>query len=198
MPRPLLSNGYPTLRTRRGVCASMAGLVSAGWITPGWARTADGVRIQGHTLQGEAFDLGAWRGKTVLINFWATWCSPCRKEMPLIDAYYRAHRAQGLEVLALSMDEASDERLVRQLASSFAFPVAMYSQVDIRGFKRIWRMPVCALVSPAGVLVEQDLFFDPPLNERSLDALLRPWLHDGAGASAPQGTDSGPSAAGPG
>jgi thiol-disulfide isomerase/thioredoxin len=143
-------------------------------------------------LQGQAFDLGAWRGKTVLINFWATWCMPCRKEMPLIDPYYRAHRAQGLEVLALSMDEAGDESVVRQVASRFAFTVAMYSQVDIQGFRRIWRMPVCALVSPAGQLVAQDLFFDPPLDERALDALLRPWLRTDAGASAPTGSSSGP------
>ncbi len=46
-------------------------------------------------LSGQTFDLAAQRGKVVVINFWATWCPPCRKEMPALDAFYRKYHSQG-------------------------------------------------------------------------------------------------------
>ncbi|TLY80884.1 MAG: TlpA family protein disulfide reductase [Gammaproteobacteria bacterium] len=59
-------------------------------------------------LDGHGFDLSALRGKVVIVNFWATWCAPCRAEMPVLDAFYRRYHAQGLELLGLSIDDAHD------------------------------------------------------------------------------------------
>ena len=53
---------------------------------------------------GRDFDLDAMRGKVVLVAFWATWCSPCLEEMPALEKYYREHKADGFEVIALSID----------------------------------------------------------------------------------------------
>src|ERR1700684_886482 len=55
-------------------------------------------------LDGQTFDLGAVRGKVVVVSFWATWCPPCRKEMPVLDALYRRYHGQGLEMIGLSAD----------------------------------------------------------------------------------------------
>ncbi len=58
-------------------------------------------------LEGKAWTLKALRGKVVLVNFWATWCPPCRKEMPDLDALYLQFKTQGFVVLAISDEEAA-------------------------------------------------------------------------------------------
>ena len=56
-------------------------------------------------LAGNLVDLSGLRGKVVLLNFWATWCGPCRVEMPSMEVLYRSYRDKGLEILAVSVDE---------------------------------------------------------------------------------------------
>jgi len=58
-------------------------------------------------LQGKPWHLRDLRGKVVLVNFWATWCPPCRKEMPDLDALYNKFKGQGFVVLAISDEEAA-------------------------------------------------------------------------------------------
>jgi len=56
------------------------------------------------TRDGKSFDLSALRGKVVILNFWATWCPACRDEMPALEAVWRQHSKEGLEMLAVSDD----------------------------------------------------------------------------------------------
>lgn len=58
-------------------------------------------------LGGRAVRFGELRGKVVLLNFWATWCAPCRKEMPTMERLHQRYKDRGLAVLALSQDQAS-------------------------------------------------------------------------------------------
>jgi thiol-disulfide isomerase/thioredoxin len=127
-------------------------------------------------LDGSAFSTQAVKGRVLLVNFWATWCAPCRAEMPEIEAYYQAHRGAGLDVLALNMDELADEAKVREAAKPFGFPVAMMKTAKLSGFGRIWRMPVCALFDREGRLVKQDWFIQPKLDAAALDEVIKPLL----------------------
>ena len=66
-------------------------------------------------LDGKTFDLSAARDKVVVVSFWATWCPPCRKEMPVLDALYRRYHGQGLEMIGLSADRPHDRSDVTKM-----------------------------------------------------------------------------------
>jgi len=72
------------------------------------------------TVQGAKFDLASLRGQVVVINFWATWCGPCRKELPLLDSYYRAQKEHGLVVLAATTEDSIPEYQMRKLFAAMA------------------------------------------------------------------------------
>src|SRR5690348_11413618 len=59
-------------------------------------------------LDGKTFDLASERGKVVIVNFWATWCSPCRAEMPLLDSFYQRYRTRGLVLIGVSVDRSEE------------------------------------------------------------------------------------------
>lgn len=87
---------------------------------PVWFRSADGgvqqpdkrrpmPRFSYPTLDGGTWSLEEQRGKIVLINFWATWCGPCREETPHLVRVYSRYRDQGVEIAGVSMDEDPEE-----------------------------------------------------------------------------------------
>src|SRR6476646_11407641 len=63
-------------------------------------------------------------GEVTVVHYWATWCAPCRIEMPVLDAYYRKHHAQGVAMLSISIDQGASTAKLQQVTSKFAFPVA--------------------------------------------------------------------------
>lgn len=105
------------------------------------------------TLEGARFDLAAARGEVVIVNFWATWCVPCREELPAFAEFYRQHYGQGLRVLAVSLDDPEDLAKVRTVAAGLPYPVATAAQTDASGYGRIWRLPLTFVIDRGGRLV---------------------------------------------
>ncbi len=75
------------------------------------------------TINGEKLHLADFKGQVLVLNFWATWCEPCKKELPLLDAYYRAQKDFGLRILAVTTEDSAPIRKLRPLAEKVAFPM---------------------------------------------------------------------------
>ncbi|HEY7958551.1 MAG TPA: TlpA disulfide reductase family protein [Sphingomicrobium sp.] len=91
--------------------------------------------------------------EVTIVNFWATWCAPCRIEMPVLDAYYRKHQAQGLAMLAISMDQGVSTGKLQQVIGKFAFPVARVDDVKMPRRDIPTALPVTRVYDRTGRLV---------------------------------------------
>jgi peroxiredoxin len=104
------------------------------------------------TLDGQAFDLAKLHDKVVLINYWATWCAPCRKEIPRLGAFYRRYRERGLEVIGISIDRPSDLEKVRRQMNSIAYPIAVLKDIVNNGLGKPEGVPVTYVIDSRGVV----------------------------------------------
>lgn len=104
-------------------------------------------------LEGRALGPAQLRGKMVLLNFWATWCVPCRAEMPALDALYRAYRHRGFLVLAVNFKEPAPDvrRFVQD--TKVSFPVALDVDGSVSRALKVRGLPVSFLLDPDGKLL---------------------------------------------
>jgi thiol-disulfide isomerase/thioredoxin len=87
---------------------------------------------QWNTPQGTPLLLQSFRGKPLLINFWATWCPPCIEELPLINAFYKQNRANGWQVIGLAIDKpASVQAFLQKMPLDFPLAVEPVSGTDL-------------------------------------------------------------------
>ena len=128
------------------------------------------------TLDGQTFSLVAERGKVVMINLWATWCPPCRKEMPALDAFYRHYHDRGLEMIGLSADRPHHRSDVKKVMQSFSYPAAMLDDAKSDGFGDPSVLPVTYVVDPEGMIRAKFTPDENPLTEQSLAGAVLPLL----------------------
>lgn len=104
------------------------------------------------TLAGGTTSLSQYRGRPVLVNFWASWCRPCRAEMPEIIAAYNAHRAAGLEVLAINLTDQERRRDVLRFVEELGipFPVLLDEKGRVRERYGLIAVPTTLLVDRVG------------------------------------------------
>jgi thiol-disulfide isomerase/thioredoxin len=135
-------------------------------------------------LDGGGLDLAALRGKVVIINFWATWCSPCRAEMPQLDAFYRRYRARGLELLGVSVDEAQDRDAVARVMKSFSYPAALAAAARVNDFGAPIAVPMTWIIDAQGI-VRARLVTGNAATMQSLEQAVLPLLPQPQGTHAP-------------
>ena len=113
--------------------------------------------FKGELASGESVSLADFNGKFLILNFWATWCSPCLKEMPDLEKVYLDLGPKNLVVLAVSMGEGS-ERVRKFLKKrQYSFPVMVDPDMEITRLYGVRNIPITYLVDPSGVIIGRAL-----------------------------------------
>jgi len=147
-----------------------AAAVAAGAGTAWWRWRLDAPPVNeglasfwGSTLdspEGKPVPLAGFRGKPLLVNFWATWCPPCVEELPLINAFYEAQRSRGWQVLGIAIDQPSAVRQWLQ-RSPLSFPVVLAGLQGTEMSKSLGNqaggLPFSVLFSTKGEVLERKL-----------------------------------------
>lgn len=174
----------PRRRARRAPwIGSTAALLAGARLAMGVAAAAGGVATVGapapalivRQLDGELFDLAAQRGKVVIVNFWASWCSPCRAEMPLLDSFYQRYRARGLVLLGVSVDDAHERAQVVRIMQQRGYPAALAGEARVNGFGAPLAVPMTWVIDAQGV-VRARLLAGNAVTEQSLTQTVLPLL----------------------
>ena len=113
-------------------------------------------------VNGQNAQLSDFQGKVVLINVWATWCPPCRAEMPDLQSFYSAHKDQGFVILAINAGDARSD--VQSFAGSYqlTFPVLLDTQVDVIKRMGIFNYPTSVLIDRNGIVKNIQVGMYPP------------------------------------
>jgi peroxiredoxin len=120
------------------------------WV-PAQDRTPADLSVELKNLDGTKFTLEAFRNKVVIVNVWATWCGPCKEEMPSIAELYNKLHAKGFEIIAVTNDNA---RKVRNFLKQKQFPFSIVLDPKDKFFQRfrVDRVPTTLVIDTAGKL----------------------------------------------
>ena len=96
--------------------------------------------------------LDTWKGKLVVLNFWATWCTPCTTEMPSLEALWREYRERGLVVVGVSVDRGAPRALIEPYLKNLdlTFPILLDPQMETANAWRVPGVPATFVIRPGG------------------------------------------------
>jgi peroxiredoxin len=166
------------------LCAALVATGSGAWVAFSGARGgplrsgAPAPAFELPALTGGNQDLARYRGRVLFVNFWATWCAPCREEAPALQALYGRMRGEGFEVLAISIDDAGAVEKVQTFVQQLAldFPILLDPEQRVYRAYQAYGVPETFLIDKQGRVVER---FIGPKNwgdaryERAIRQLLQ-------------------------
>ncbi|MFI8687975.1 peroxiredoxin family protein [Rossellomorea sp. NPDC077527] len=125
------------------------------------------------TLDGEKVKLSDYQGKKVILNFWATWCPPCKAEMPHMQQYYEKHaKKENVEILAVNLTSQDDgKKAVQQFVDGYelTFPILMDEKGDIGDDYRAFTIPTTYMIDTGGIIQHKIV---GPMNEEMMGKMV--------------------------
>lgn len=121
-------------------------------------------------LEGELVSLSDYRGKGVFINFWATWCEPCKREMPYMEAQYKAMQDKGIEILAINISESNVAVNSFKNRLGLTFPILLDRDRSVTNRYGIIPIPSSFFIDKNGIVVSR---VDGEMNEQQIKEQLK-------------------------
>lgn len=108
------------------------------------------------TLDGKKISLSDYKGRPVLINFWATWCAPCKVEMPWFEQFHSQYAAQGLEILGIAEDDVGKDEIARAAKKTgVTYPILLTDGTMAKKYGGLDYFPTSFYVDRRGVVIEE-------------------------------------------
>ena len=153
-----------SVRTFKGMfkgVALVAMCASAALAASSSSGPAPGFQLSGRG--GKAIDLTQFKGQVVMINFWASWCGPCRQEMPLLEDIYKKYKPMGFTMLGVNVepDSKSADAFLAQLAKPVTFPVAYDVDSKVSKLYKVAGMPTTVFIDRKGNVREVHKSYRP-------------------------------------
>ena len=120
---------------------------------------------------GENLRLSEYRGDVVMINFWATWCGPCRQEMPLLDELYSRYQRVGFSLLGVNIDDDAGKAMNMIAELGVSFPVLFDTRKEVSKLYAVDAMPVTILVDRDGKVRHVHLGYKPGYEQDYLNEI---------------------------
>lgn len=120
---------------------------------------------------GENLRLSEFRGDVVMVNFWATWCGPCRQEMPLLDELYARYGRVGFSLLGVNIDDNQSKAMTMISELGVNFPVLFDSSKEVSKLYDVDAMPVTVLIDREGTVRYVHQGYKPGYEEMYLDQI---------------------------
>ncbi len=161
----------------------LLGVLALALLTAGCSPTpTQGIKVgnlapdfQLQNLNGNSVSLSDFRGKPVLLNFWASWCPPCRDEMPYLQQVYDEWSAKGLVLLAINIGESSSTVEEFMQSHNLSFPVLLDTKQDVDQKYNIYGIPTTFLIDKDGIIqdIKVGAFQSTAELESSLSKIMR-------------------------
>jgi cytochrome c biogenesis protein CcmG/thiol:disulfide interchange protein DsbE len=129
-------------------------------------------------FDGETITLSELRGSVVVVNFWASWCPPCRAEMPALQEVYENNRGQGLEILAVNATYQDQEAEAKTLANEFglSFPILLERTGEMARGYQLRAMPSTFFINREGVI--RKVILGGPMSEATIQTSVEELLEE--------------------
>ncbi len=138
------------MRIRKGLLGVLLSVIAAGSLASSGLTGQPAPDFALRSATGDVLRLSEYRGDVVMINFWATWCGPCRQEMPLLDELYSRYQRVGFMLFGVNIDVDSRRAMSMVDDLGISFPVLFDTRKEVSKLYRVEAMPVTILVDREG------------------------------------------------
>ena len=113
----------------------------------------EAIAFNAEKLDGKKVTLRDFRGKVVFLNFWASWCAPCREEMPAMEELYQAFKDKGFVVMAVNVKESQKAAAAFSTELKLTYPILLDPKGEVSVLYGAWALPLTYLIDREGVIV---------------------------------------------